>query len=333
MNKQVIVTQVKREFWENKVSFIYTPVIVSILVLAMAICAALYSNGLVNSNGVHFNYTSKSEHSDAGATVSSDAPQLGINPPVEDNKKNIEHFDIKSSVMKDSTAFNGMVMGAMYANCAILYLVFSIVMSAYSLRCLFDDRKNKDILFWRSMPVSETTNVLVKLGMVMLAAPLVMLALNLIITLIAFLFGLVFFGIQGVQLSYLISSVVSGGALVVPLQIFYELVFSLLMSLPIIGFAFLASAFAKKTPFFIFASPAIIALADKILDSIFGINIGFIDALAVYGRALMNTKDAFILQHVFVFNHTMILPLIICVAVGALFMVGAIWLRNNRYEI
>lgn len=326
------VTQVKRELWENKVSFIYTPVLISILILAMAICAALYSKGAVDGSGIHFNFTSGGVPLEAGVTASNEAPTLGFHPPV-DNKKVDGHFDIKSSVMKDSSAFNGMVMGVMYANCAMLYLVFSIVMSAYSLRCLFDDRKNKDILFWRSMPVSETTNVLIKVGMVLLVGPLVMLVLNLIITLIAFLFGLMFFGIQDVKLSYLISSVFSGGAFYIPFQIFYELVFSLLMSLPIIGFAFVASAFAKKTPFFIFASPAMIALADKILDAVLGINIGFIDALAVYGRALLNVKSAFVLHEAFAFNQTMILPFIICVAIGSLFVAGSIWLRNNRYEI
>lgn len=326
------LTQVKREIWENKVSFIYTPVSVSILILVIAMCAALYSNGVINDRGVHFNFTSNGVPAEAGLTVGGDSPQLGIHPP-EDNKKSVEHFDLKSSLMKDPSAFNKIIIGIMYSNCAMLYLVFCIVMSAYSLRCLFDDRKNKDILFWRSMPVSETTSVLVKLGMVMLVAPLVMLILNLTVVSVAFLFGLMFFGAHGIGLGHLISSVFNGGIFYLPLQIFYELIFSLLMSLPVIGFAFLASAFAKKTPFFIFASPAILALADKILDSIFGLNIGFIDVLAVYGHVLANVSAAFILQQSFVFNHTMILPFIVCVAIGSLFIAGAIWLRNNRYEI
>lgn len=327
----VYITQAKREIWENKVSFLYTPAIVSILILLMVFFAALYSNGLVNETGVHFNFTSNGVPAEAGVTVGGDAPQVGVRPVLE--KKDLKHFDITSSVRGDSSAFNSMIVGAMYANCAMLYLVFSIVMSAYSLRCLFDDRKNKDILFWRSMPVSETTSVLVKLGMVMLVGPLIMLLLNMIVTIAAFLFGMMFFGIHGIQLSYLLSSVVSGGAFYIPLQIFYELLFSLLMSLPVIGFAFFASAFARKTPFFIFASPVILALADKILQSIFGLNLGVIDVFSIYGHALANVSAAFILHQSFVFNSSMILPFIVCVAVGSLFIAGAIWLRNNRYEI
>lgn len=324
------VTQVKRELWENKVSFIYTPAIISILIIAMIIFSSLYVKGVVDGKNGHFNFTFNNTQQQAGVSVPS-AEQINANPTMDANSE--ANADLKSSIMKDPSAFNGIVLGVMYTNCAMLYLVFSVVMSAYSLRCLFDDRKNKDILFWRSMPVSETTNVVVKLGMVMLVGPLIMLLLNLIVTLVIFLFGLVFFGVHGIELSYLISSILNGGAFYIPLQIFYELFFSLLMSLPIIGFAFWASAFAKKTPFFIFVIPVILALVDKILASAFGLNIGVIDVLSIYGHALANVSAAFILQQLFVFNQTMIFPLIMCIAVGALFIAGAIWLRNNRYEI
>ena len=88
-----------------------------------------------------------------------------------------------------------------------------------------------------------------------------------------------------------------------------------------------------KTPFFTFVSPLVLVLADKILNAALGINIGIIDLLAVYGRAIANVRAAFVLQESFTLHLPMILPLIICIGVGALFITGAIWLRNNRYEI
>lgn len=331
MKKQVIVTQVKRELWENKVSFIYTPAIITLLVLVMTICAALYSSGAIDGGGIHFRFNDSNVPPEAGLKLSTVSPSVGVQ--LEDPKKHIESFNVVSSVLKDPDAFNAMIVGVMYANCAMLYLIFSMVLGAYALRCLFDDRKNKDILFWRSMPVGEVTNVFVKLGMLLLGIPLIMLVLNLVTTLLTFLAGLIVFAFKGVGVGYLMSSVLKGGALFIPFQIFYELVFSLLMFMPIIGFAFLASAYAKKTPFFIFASPAILLLADKIINSMIGINIGAIDVLLVYGRTLANVKDALLLQHVFVFNSSMLLPFVACVSVGGLFVTGAIWLRNNRYEI
>lgn len=331
MNSQLIVTQVKRELWENKVSFIYTPAIITTLILIMAIMAAIYSSGKINEPGGHFNFS-----------VTDTQPQAGFHMPdqsstpeaTQDGEKSQKKaFNILSSIAENSDAFNSVVVGIMYANCSMLYLIFFIVLVTYALRCLFDDRKNKDILFWRSLPVSETTNVLVKLSMILLVGPIIMLALNYLTTLIMFLVCLIILVIHGVDFGYLLSSVIKGGAFFVPLQIFYELIFSLLMCLPIIGFAFVASAFAKKTPFFTFISPVLLILADKILDSAFGVNIGVIDALSFYGKALLQVKDAFMLQHLMSFNASMVMPFILCVSVGSLFIVGAIWLRNNRYEI
>ncbi len=307
MNTKKLLTQVKRELWENKVSFLYTPAIITLLVLVITICAALYSSGALDGGGMHFRFNGN------------DVP--------------LESFNVVSSILKDTDAFNAMIVGVMYANCVMLYWVFFMVLVAYALRCLFDDRKNKDILFWRSMPVGEVTNVFVKLGMLLFGIPFIMLILNLVTTLLIFVAGFIVFVFKGVEVGYLMSSVLKGGAFIIPFQIFYELVFSLLMFMPIIGFAFLASAYAKKTPFFIFASPAILLLADKIISSMIGINIGAIDVLSVYGRTLANVKDAILLQHVFVFNSSMFLPFVACVSVGGLFVAVAIWLRNNRYEI
>ncbi len=329
MNKQLIVTQVKRELWENKVSFIYTPAMITILILVLAILAAIYSSGKLDDHSVHLSFSSAQPEN--GFHVPDQSAQGNEQSAAEENHR--KPFNILSSITKDSEAFNSVVVGIMYANCSMLYLIFFIVLITYALRCLFDDRKNKDILFWRSLPVSETTNVLIKLAMILLVGPIIMLALNYLTTLVAFLVCLIVLLVNGVDFGYLLASVIKGGAFYVPLQIFYELVFSLLMCLPIIGFAFLASAFAKKTPFFTFASPVLLVLADKIFDSAFGVNIGIIDALSIYGKALIQVKDAFMLRHLMSFELSMALPFIFSILVGSGFIVGAIWLRNNRYEI
>ena len=327
MNSKVVVTQIKRELWENKVSFVNTPLIISLLVLALALGMTLYMTKFSHGTIADFHYS---------FVNSADNTQLQTPPPVEvvDQSKNEpKKFNVITSVASDPTAFNGFILGVMYTNCVLLFLIFSIVLGTYSLRCLFDDRKNRDILFWRSMPVSETTNVLVKLTMLLLVVPIIILILNFIVTVITFFAGLIFLGFSGIGLSYLLSSAVKGGSFYIPFQIFYELIFSLLMLMPVIGFAFFASAFARKTPFFTFASPLVLVLADKIFNAVFGINIGVIDMFAVYGRAINNTKAAFILQQSFVFHSSMILPLVVCIGIGALFIGCAIWMRNNRYEI
>jgi len=322
MNSKTLITQVKRELWENKVSFINTPIIISLLVILLTIVGTFYSSKLIYRYGASFHGGQNSSETTLAAQAAS--PNL-INQSGKSNFIN--------EIMKDAEAFNGYVLSVMYVNCVLLFLVFSIVLGTYALRCLFDDRKNKDILFWRSMPVSETTNVLVKLGMLLLVAPAIILILNFVVTIATFLIGLIFFSANGIDPAYLISSAVKGGAFYIPFQIFYELFFSLLMLLPIIGFAFFASAFAKKTPFFTFMSPLILIVVELILNKGFGINLGIIDLFTAYGSAISNARAAFVLQESFVFQSYMIVPLFICISIGVAFIAGAIWLRNNRYEI
>ena len=328
MNSKTLVTQVKREFWENKVSFINMPVILSLLVVVLALGTSIflanYTNGEVKDFHYSFGYDSTDDKQSQTQILSDVGDQIKNEP---------KKFNLITSVASDPTAFNGFILGVMYANCALLFFVFSVVLATYSLRCLFDDRKNKDILFWRSMPVSETANVIVKLVMLLVFAPIIVLILNILVTLITFFLSLIFLAFHGVGVGYLVSSVVRGGALYIPFQILYELIFSLLMLMPVIGFAFFASAFAKKTPFFTFVSPLILVFADKIFNTVFGINLGVIDLLIIYGRAIANTRAAFILQESFTFQSSMIFPFIVCIGIGAAFIAGAIWLRNNRYEI
>ena len=326
MDTKTLVTQFKRELWENKISFIIAPALVTAFVLLMAICLSLYLSGAVAKNtqfnfkaDIHFGEDTTSTN--PADTSSSEASGQG------------SARDIIASMADDPKAFDNIVLNTMYSNCVFIYLVFSIVLSSYALRCLFDDRKNKDILFWRSMPVSETMNVLVKLGMIILVAPIIVLMLNFLVTLLTFIIGLILFSALGVSAGTLLSSIAHGQSLYIPFQIFCELVFGMLMLLPLIGFAFLASALSKKSPFFLFASPALVGLVDFMANKFVGLNLGFIDLLTRYLSALVHTGSAFVLGESLTLDTSMLLPFMLCLGVGAAFISGAIWLRNHCYEI
>jgi ABC-2 type transport system permease protein len=59
----------------------------------------------------------------------------------------------------------------------IIAVLFFVVMSIYStwylLDCLYADRKDRSILFWKSLPISDTATVLCKLGVALIVVPLV----------------------------------------------------------------------------------------------------------------------------------------------------------------
>jgi ABC-2 type transport system permease protein len=326
MNTKKIITQFKRELWENKSGFIFTPLIITGLYLLIAIGLFIYL-------GVTNNFSMASEQS-MSSQCSGDFfcyQNHGDDTDTADKQKSVS---LLANIVKDPTTFNGMILQVMYANCALLTVIFFFVLATYVLRCLFEDRKNREILFWRSMPVSEATNVLVKVAMILLAAPLILLLINELVTFIFFIVGIIIFSFHGVSISYLIASVINGSAFFIPLQIFYENIFGLFMLMPIIGYLLFASAFAKKSPFLTSVLiPVVLIVMDVMLNKVVGISLGIIDVLGLYTSAIAKVKSAYLLQNSLLLDGSILLPFIASLFIGALFVSGAIWLRNNRYEI
>ena len=52
-----------------------------------------------------------------------------------------------------------------------LFVIMSVYTSWYLLDCLYADRKDRSVLFWKSLPVSDTETVLSKLAMALLVIP------------------------------------------------------------------------------------------------------------------------------------------------------------------
>ncbi len=323
MDTKKIITQFKRELWENKVGFIYTPLIITCLFFIVTFSALFYAAVTNDMSSIHGD----------GLRFQCNDGNCGVVKTGEnvDEKKS---FDLLTSITATPHGFNDLVLNSMYVNCTFLTVILSLVLATYILRCLFDDRKNKEILFWRSMPVSETTNVLVKLGMQLLAVPLIVLLINMFVSFVFIIAGSIAFVSFGVPVGYLVSSIVNGNAYYIPLQIFFENVFGLLMLMPVIGYFLCSSALAKKSPFFTaILIPVVLIVLDLILKKILSINLGVVDVFVLYLQTLANVKYAYLLQRSLVLDYSIFMSFVMCVSIGAIFVSGAIWLRNNRYEI
>ena len=74
---------------------------------------------------------------------------------------------------------------------ASLLLMFSTMVVAvfYSVDALYGDRRDRSVLFWKSMPVSDTITVLAKLSIPLLLLPLVTFAVTFVTQLIMLLLG------------------------------------------------------------------------------------------------------------------------------------------------
>jgi ABC-2 type transport system permease protein len=69
----------------------------------------------------------------------------------------------------------------------LLYGLMAVVTFFYLCDCLYSERKDRSILFWKSMPVSDSMTVLSKLAVGLIAVPLVVYVFALVTNVLAFL--------------------------------------------------------------------------------------------------------------------------------------------------
>ena len=80
------------------------------------------------------------------------------------------HVDLGSLAPEQSRVIGGTVL---FAFGMTFFVVMGIYSSWYLLDCLHSDRKDRSVLFWKSLPISDTATVLAKLFTGLIAIPLV----------------------------------------------------------------------------------------------------------------------------------------------------------------
>jgi ABC-2 type transport system permease protein len=121
------------------------------------------------------------------------------------------------------------------------FAVMSIYSSWYLMECLYADRKDRSVLFWKSLPISDTATVLAKLFTAVIAIPLVyFLAADVSTLLLAFIVSMrahAYFG-----------SVLWQPELWLQLHVLwlYVIVTTAIWFLPFTGWLMLVSAWAKR---------------------------------------------------------------------------------------
>jgi ABC-2 type transport system permease protein len=133
------------------------------------------------------------------------------------------------------------------AGIALLYLVMLVVLFFYILDSLYGERRDRSILFWRSLPVSDTLTVASKVTVAIVVAPLIVVAIALCLEVVDVLISgpIVAMGTDlryGDYVQPLASlSAVSGGL--------RDMWLLGLWFLPYIGWLFLVSAWARRAAF------------------------------------------------------------------------------------
>lgn len=201
----------RREFWENRGGFLWAPVITG------AIVAVLYT--LLAVIG-----------SIAGRN------QIGGN-----------HMVIDGGAERISEALGRFGDGVLLVGIGLTSVVLAFVVFFYALGSLYDDRRDRSVLFWKSLPLSDRDTVLSKALWALVLAPLIALGVGIVLGLVLWVVSALTLTVNGISAS---TAVFTHSH---PLQVLGHVLAALpvyvLWALPTIGWLMFCSAWARAKPF------------------------------------------------------------------------------------
>ena len=241
----------RREFWENRGGFLWSQVIAGGIAVTLAALGAIV--GVVKAR----------KHLDEDAR----------------NIENLPEFLRGIGAAGDAILATGM---------SLTGIVVAFVVFFYALGSLYDDRRDRSALFWKSLPVSDAQTVLSKAAWALLLAPLIALVVGLLI-------GVALWLVAGLAMAA--SGVPHASALFThshPFRVFGQMLASLpiglLWSLPAVGWLMFCSAWVRSKPFlWAVLIPILGCVMISILGAMPGLNLpyGTIWYVAVF-RGLMS---------------------------------------------
>jgi ABC-2 type transport system permease protein len=312
-----LMALVKREFWENKGAFRTTPLVVGGIYIVLSLMFIITFN--------HFDNEFQS-------------------------LKELFRFIAQQDTEKLSKIFYAVTISVIPS---LFTLVLAFVVFFYLLGSLYDDRKDRSILFWKSLPASDTLTLVSKLLAAMVLAPVIFwivyvithIVLMLIMSVVVLfvgenpwtLLGLgnPFEGWSMVLLSYLAQSV---------------------WALPLYGWLMLVSAFAPRIPLlFAILPPVVIAVLQIWIEflqtftlkkNLFGIigewfaNSPLIMSVDDHGNNSLEISLGAPLTETFghevtvanIFDRLFSLHMLAGLAIAAVFLAAALWLRRRATE-
>jgi len=307
---------VRREYWENKGAFRTTPIVIGCIYIAFLLMSIFTTAHFDNEM-----YTFR----EAIRLLASQTPEFR------------------------AAHGNDLILGSS----VFFSLVLAFVVFFYLLGALYDDRKDRSILFWKSLPASDTLTIASKLLSAMVLAPLIFWAVFILTQIVMAVIASLMVMSVGENPWTLLLSVVN------PLKAWGMLLVSYLATsiwfLPLYAWLLLVSSFAPRIPLLFAVLPPVVFAILQIWiaflktftfnDSLFGligewvanspaiISVGADGGKGVLSLGIPLTSDfdhsvslANILDRLF--STQMLAGLV----VSAVFLALALWLRHRATD-
>jgi ABC-2 type transport system permease protein len=221
-----------------------------------------------------------------------------------------------------------------YDIAAIVFILTTFIVGAfYCLDTLHGERRDRSILFWKSMPVSDLTTVLAKASIPLVVLPVLVFAITVVTQIIMWLLSSAVLSMSGVGTA----TAASWSLLQQSFILFYGIVALALWHAPLYGWLLLLSAWARRATFLWAVLPP---LAVAVLEKI-AFNRSHFASLMAH-RLVGHVEIAFAAHaHGNVNSLTELTPgtfllspgLWIGLVFAAAFLAAAVWLRRQRGPI
>lgn len=311
-----LIALIRREYWENKGAFRTTPLVIGGIYIAFLLMS-IFTTTHIDSDLYTFR---------EAVRVMGEQPET-----------------LRGSIM-----YQGML-----GSSVLFTVVMSFVVFFYLLGALYDDRKDRSILFWKSLPASDTLTIASKLITAMVLAPLTFLIVMILTHIIMALIGSLMVLSADANPWTLFLSVVN------PFKAWAMIAASWfaqsIWALPVYGWLLLVSAFAPRVPL-LFATlpPLVFAILQTWIEFLRTFTLKN-NIVGVIGNWLFNSP-AILTAEVHdgdgeialgvplteTFDHAVTLANILDrlfsiqmlagLAVAAVFLTGALWLRHRATD-
>jgi ABC-2 type transport system permease protein len=211
----------KREYWEHRGGFFWAPIVSGAIFLLLTVMAIIAGESVRRASD------------DGGSSLTMNGVEL-------------ERLTETLSAKELAEMGGGLDLGTLMSG-TWPFIVLGFVVFFYCLGALFDERKDRSVLFWKSLPLSDGRTVLSKVASALVLAPVIA-TLAAVVTSLGFLVVLsVYAMFHGGNPLTLIWGPAS------PLSIAFHLIAALPVyaawALPTVGWLLLVSAWARSKPF------------------------------------------------------------------------------------
>lgn len=227
----------RREFWEHKGAFFWTPVAVAAAMLLLVGGGFMYAMAAGGHDTIQFN----------GHSV---VAIQGVPPALR-----------AKLAYAAASGYLGLA--------APLFIVLAVVVFFYCLAALHDDRRDRSILFWKSLPLSDRDTVLSKVATALVVAPLITIGIGVATGLALLVLGMISAAGKGVNLFGLVLQ--EPNLYLGPLYLLAFLPLYIIWALPTVGWLLMVSSWARSKVFlWAVGTPLVVALLLKWFNMIVG---------------------------------------------------------------